>query len=1106
MPSRTPEVRTPAVRPRFKAPRPLMNLALALAATSLVPTAQAEVSWGGWINRDGPGGSGDWEDLAGHINNGDAPCTDPVDVQVRRRSDDVNFLETGEVPFLARPDYGFACTKDQQPDNACFDYEVRFGCLTNPRTLLPEAGFGRAMYFDGVDDRIVSYKVLSDAASDRTYSVRVMPTELREGVILTQGGADIMRMGTDGKISVALAGGGTLTSQAGLVAYDWNPVAVRYDLAADETAIFIDGELDSVAAGSPAAFDGELVLGYDAGDDHFMGLLDEVRVYDVARSAGAIRDDAHLAPSTAGLVLHYDFDEVDGAPDEDASSKSRLMDGDPVRVPVTDRILVSSHGSSAFDIPADVWDGGDYTWSGWMKPGNSHNGIVLQMSGTTVLYFKTDNKLYGWLTSQRLSSTALQWNTWQHVALTWDGASSTGRMYVNGSQVASDSGTSLRATGGVQRIGYDISTSRDWQFTGALNDVRIYDRALSEAEIAAEMVNARAVPQAGPVAQYRLDEGTGAVAIDERGLYDGTYIDSPSWQHLQGGEAPGLGIRQASINLSGVAGQLPGAGEGLTFELVSGVPFGDVLVDPDTGAFTYTPPPLSSGTETFTYRVSDGVDTSEPVTVSIASQQLVAEGTPITPVTMTTPPYVIATPLPLALDCTVEGGCAETSVGSDTYTIVKMNPTAQNPSVYDHEGDYDGLLTVEFEGSMLQLDYDGFLHMENGEIIEMQAVATFGQSDLPFMEGLTGGTVAIGYQNGDDILSSFDAEVPLADNSKYMYFYLDANTAIQWGNHTLGNDSGVTLLALDLEDPSLVAYSGAFGAFNDYVSSIGFGFSMNGLLDMPPSITWSNDSITSLSDQHGEFWVHGAGSIPVYKALSLTVSGDIMVDLADPDDLDPDAVIDLMENAWSGIDGWMLNGELGLSIGAGFWSFDIPAMNGTFQSDEATGWADLAVTVDSGTISIIPGLLDIEVPATVNYAATFYDGILKSYHYKGDFEMFNLSGNGEFLMQNDAVTFNGSMTTFGQTFAVTGTGSPTGYSLAGSRSGVIDMGILGGVMINVTLSISSANGLRVIPTFAYCMPNWLGSQCMTTDGEVVEQETVMACVNLPLVGQQCVEM
>jgi hypothetical protein len=77
-----------------------------------------------------------------------------------------------------------------------------------------------------------------------------------------------------------------------------------------------------------------------------------------------------------------------------------------------------------------------------------------------------------------------QINTWQHVAKTFDGT--TTRLYLNGMEVASAATTTATSTASKSGIGAEYYTAPGrWLFSGMIDDVRVYSRALSQAEIQA---------------------------------------------------------------------------------------------------------------------------------------------------------------------------------------------------------------------------------------------------------------------------------------------------------------------------------------------------------------------------------------------------------------------------------------------------------------------------------------------------------------------------------------------------------------------------------------------------------------------------------------------
>src|SRR5262249_52367666 len=95
---------------------------------------------------------------------------------------------------------------------------------------------------------------------------------------------------------------------------------------------------------------------------------------------------------------------------------------------------------------------------------------------------------------------------WTHVAATYDG--SLVRLYVNGNQVSSQSCVgSIITSSGVLRIGGNSFWGE--YFNGLIDEVRIYNRALSGSEITADMNT--------PVGQPSTDSQPPTVAIQTPG-------------------------------------------------------------------------------------------------------------------------------------------------------------------------------------------------------------------------------------------------------------------------------------------------------------------------------------------------------------------------------------------------------------------------------------------------------------------------------------------------------------------------------------------------------------------------------------------------------------
>jgi hypothetical protein len=122
----------------------------------------------------------------------------------------------------------------------------------------------------------------------------------------------------------------------------------------------------------------------------------------------------------------------------------------------------------------------------------------------------------------------LETNRWLHLAATVD-ASGNAKLYKNGVQVASGN---MSLPNLVNRTNNYLGRSNwapDAYFDGLLDEVRLYNRALSAAEVA-RLANSEEPATTGLVAYWPLNEGRGTVADDQSGNGNiGTLVNGPHW-------------------------------------------------------------------------------------------------------------------------------------------------------------------------------------------------------------------------------------------------------------------------------------------------------------------------------------------------------------------------------------------------------------------------------------------------------------------------------------------------------------------------------------------------------------------------------------------------
>ncbi len=233
-----------------------------------------------------------------------------------------------------------------------------------------------------------------------------------------------------------------------------------------------------------------------------------------------------------GLVAAYNFEEASGAAVVDASGQGNhgtisgaartsagkfgwalSFDGVDDWVTVNDSNsldLTNSMTLMAWVYPTD-------TMSGWRavvnkeQPGGFGAAYYLAANSDlnqpeVAVYTASWNKLYG--------GPALSANQWVHLAGTYDGT--TLRLYVNGTQVSSQpQAGGIDVTNGVLRIGGNSYWGEF--FKGLIDEIRVYNRALSATEILTEVDTAVVTPPAPSKVAYTFTTEPSGLSL----TYDG---------------------------------------------------------------------------------------------------------------------------------------------------------------------------------------------------------------------------------------------------------------------------------------------------------------------------------------------------------------------------------------------------------------------------------------------------------------------------------------------------------------------------------------------------------------------------------------------------------
>lgn len=171
----------------------------------------------------------------------------------------------------------------------------------------------------------------------------------------------------------------------------------------------------------------------------------------------------------------------------------------------------------------------------WVKgTGMSNGGIVISRGDPEVL-FGIHAHEQGFPRMQlngrsAKSSISVNDGDWHHVVGTFDASAQSLRVYVDGVGSASDPASDPPASADVFKIGWDdySSTQLHRYFSGAIDDVRLYDRTLSQSEVVALYAGSPAPPR-------DHTPSPPAPTIDRLGRWNGSDFESVAEDSITSG-------------------------------------------------------------------------------------------------------------------------------------------------------------------------------------------------------------------------------------------------------------------------------------------------------------------------------------------------------------------------------------------------------------------------------------------------------------------------------------------------------------------------------------------------------------------------------------------
>lgn len=420
---------------------------------------------------------------------------------------------------------------------------------------------GKCLRFDGSDDYIDVPDTQDPTAF--TYSMWVKPVNVSGVTAFVRtdnGGPDgaysnALAISTDSKFRAFLYDGDTRdvygTTTVNPNQWYFVTITAQND---GEMNLYVNGKKDGTATniGTMWTDGNQYRIGQGSGVEagYFQGMMDEVKYYPYVRSQAEILADYNargsvLGTSTqvsqnegnnssalnSGLVGYWKMDESswNGTSGEVKDASGNTNNGTAQNGATTGAGKFGNGGS--FDgsndylnmsNPASLQITSDITLSAWINPssisGSTYKPIIGKRDSDTVhgyeIYLSNDNTghiSYYTGGTEYKSSFAVPINQWTFVTATISNGNLT--IFANGNPVYTGTGATPSSANGNFYIGLGVSTETSDIFAGKIDEARVYNRALSSAEVS-QLYNFAP----GPTGYWNFEEGSGTSILDTSGM------------------------------------------------------------------------------------------------------------------------------------------------------------------------------------------------------------------------------------------------------------------------------------------------------------------------------------------------------------------------------------------------------------------------------------------------------------------------------------------------------------------------------------------------------------------------------------------------------------
>lgn len=415
-----------------------------------------------------------------------------------------------------------------------------------------------ALDFDGVNDHINAGSASRSISTQISIAAWIKTTAsgTNQFIVSKYTGSlgYLLIINTTGKVQIdGRDGSGTYKSSGPSITSVndgmWHYVVGTVNLAFGQWKIYVDGVLEAGVTNTPGTgINAATNLLFGAYSTFlFNGSIDEITLWNTELNLATIQANmnASLTGSESGVVGHFKFNEGNGATsvvDYSVSATNGVLTnmdpatdwvtgrGEVLSVPTTNGTALDFDGANDlvntnFIMPATS----TFSIETWVYPRSTNydrfiSNYASTVHGSIILdsYNTTDNgravrfNIYGPgnVLFNIGAANALTLNTWNHIAATFNNGAMS--IYVNGFEVANATApfTSIPQIASNFVFGEDKVIGTPEYLNGKMDEVRFWNKALSQAEIMADMNNCLTGTEANLIAYYNFEDATGTTVSD----------------------------------------------------------------------------------------------------------------------------------------------------------------------------------------------------------------------------------------------------------------------------------------------------------------------------------------------------------------------------------------------------------------------------------------------------------------------------------------------------------------------------------------------------------------------------------------------------------------